>query len=144
MVNDSFKVRLANWETEQSKLKVIRYQVFVVEQRVPEELEWDGIDPQCKHVIAEQMAVDLPIGTGRLLPDGHIGRMAVLQEWRGKGVGKALMVTLMELASNQGLTEVLLNAQVHAIEFYRQFGFSIYGESYLDAGIPHIAMKRPL
>ena len=105
-----FTVRAAAWPRDMASLRAIRIAVFVVEQNVPEELEWDGIDPECLHALAEDRT-GTPIGCGRLLPDGHIGRMAVLSDWRGAGVGAALLNFLIELARARGDREVILNAQ---------------------------------
>lgn len=78
-----------------------------------------------------------PIGCGRLLPEGKIGRMAVLPEWRNRGIGRAMLQTLLAAAREQGMTEVALSAQVSAIPFYEKAGFSVCSDVYLDAGIPH-------
>lgn len=103
----------------------------------------DEHDAQCVHAIA--YAEDgRALGTGRLLPDAHIGRLAVLKEWRGKGVGAALLAALMAAARRRGDAEVVLSAQTHALEFYRRHGFDAEGEIYEEAGIPHQAMRRSL
>ena len=139
----AFKVRLAVWERDQAVLKRIRLRVFVIEQGVPEALEWDGIDPDCRHAIAEDDKLQA-IGCGRLLPDGHIGRMAVLRQWRGLGVGAALLQSLVALARELGHERVLLNAQVHALPFYRRHGFTAVGPPFMDAGIAHQSMERSI
>ncbi len=123
-------------------LRTIRETVFVDEQGVPLELEWDGLDGGAVHVLAESAAGE-PIGTARLLPDGHIGRMAVLRPWRGQGIGSALLRRLMEIAGGRGLPQVHLCAQVHAIGFYERLGFSAEGPEFLDAGIAHRHMTGP-
>jgi predicted GNAT family N-acyltransferase len=138
-----FTVRAASWPQDMASLRAIRVAVFVVEQNVPEELEWDGIDPECLHALAEDRT-GTPIGCGRLLPDGHIGRMAVLSDWRGAGVGAALLDFLIELARARGDREVILNAQTHAVPFYARFGFAPEGDPFEEAGIPHRAMRRAL
>ena len=138
-----FAVRSADWSRDQHSLKAIRYAVFCVEQGVPEALEWDGSDGECVHAIAEDPAGQ-PVGCGRLLPDGHIGRMAVLAAWRGKGVGNALLVHLVALARSRGDAKAMLNAQTHALPFYARHGFVAVGESFEEAGIPHLAMERSL
>lgn len=138
-----FTVRVADWQRDLKRLRAIRVAVFVVEQNVPEELEWDSIDPACVHVLAEDRT-GTPIGCGRLLPDGHIGRMAVLSDWRGAGVGAALLTCLIDLARARGDREVLLNAQTHAVPFYARFGFAPEGEEFDEAGIPHQEMRRSL
>jgi len=142
-VTGTFRVRLADWTHDESKLRAIRYQVFVVEQQVPEDLEWDGIDAGCRHALAEDSRGNA-IGCGRLLPDGHIGRMAVLRPWRGQGVGAALLERLVELARDDGHRRVVLNAQTHALPFYARQGFASCGAEFEEAGIPHLAMERRL
>lgn len=139
----TFAVRIAQWEADAAALRAIRHAVFVLEQHVPEALEWDGIDGQCVHTIAED-ASGQPIGCGRLLPDGHIGRMAVLGAWRGRGVGAALLARLVEVAQQRGDAKLMLNAQLHALAFYARFGFSPVGEAFDEAGIAHLAMERTL
>ncbi len=138
-----FRIRAAVWPADAPLLRAVRKAVFVVEQRVPEELEWDGIDAECEHALADD-AGGMPIGCARLLPDGHIGRMAVLAPWRGRGVGAALLDHMVERARARGDTRVLLNAQVHAIPFYARHGFAAFGEEFDDAGIAHRAMERLL
>ena len=138
-----YSVRLADWASDEHSLREIRRLVFMVEQGVTEELEWDGIDHECRHALAED-AEGRPIGCARLLPDGHIGRVAVLAQWRGQGVGDALLERMIALARELGYTRVVLNAQTHALAFYARHGFVAYGPEYDDAGIPHRAMQRPL
>ena len=133
-------VRTAEWSVDRSALRAVREQVFVREQAVPIELEWDEFDPLCQHVVAE--AAGRAIGTGRLLPDGHIGRMAVLEAWRGQGVGSALLEALMEIARNRGIRRVRLNAQSRALAFYQRHGFVAEGEEFIEAGIAHRSMWR--
>ncbi len=135
-------VRQADWATDASALRRVREQVFVREQRVPAELEWDGLDPQCDHVVAEMGGE--AIGTGRLLPDGHIGRMAVIKAARGQGIGSALLSCLIDLAMVRGFRSIELNAQTHALPFYRRFGFVPEGDEFIEAGIPHRRMRRDL
>lgn len=117
--------------------------MFVVEQRVPEELEWDELDERAYHVLATSEAGDA-VGTGRLNLDGRIGRMAVLREWRGRGVGSAILQALLALAAKEGCTSVRLHAQVQALEFYRRFGFRATGPQFDEAGIPHRTMELRL
>ena len=114
----------------------VRRLVFVEEQHVPEVLEWDGLDRDCAHVLA-QTSTGEAIGTGRLLADGHIGRMAVVSEWRRRGVGSALLRELMAMAREAGFGEARLNAQTHALPFYLRHGFVVEGPEFADAGIPH-------
>jgi predicted GNAT family N-acyltransferase len=134
-----WKLRIADWQDDGPALRAVREAVFVREQHVPSELEWDEFDANCIHVLATD-AAGSAIGTSRLLADGMIGRMAVLKAWRGRGVGKALLLHLLEEARKQHLPHVALHAQLHASEFYRIFGFEIRGEEFLEAGIPHISM----
>jgi len=141
--DDVFTVRTVRWQDEAAKLKAVRYEVFVQEQGVPLELELDAIDPDCVHALAED-ADGAAVGCGRLLPDAHIGRMAVLAAWRGRGVGAALLAHLVDLARAKGYPRVALSAQTHAMAFYSRFGFTAHGEVYDDAGIPHQAMERTL
>ena len=136
------RIELADWKAAQKEAQRIRFAVFVEEQGVPLELEMDENDARCVHALAfeEKTAV----GTGRLLPDGHIGRMAVMKAWRGRGVGAALLRKLVEAARARGDREVMLSAQVHALGFYRAHGFSPEGNVYEDAGIAHQAMRLSL
>lgn len=139
----SFTIRLVNWHASRDPLHAVRRAVFIEEQQVPEEEEWDAIDERCCHVLAISAAGE-PIGTGRLLPDGHIGRMAVLKAWRGKGVGSAMLRTLLDLAQKDGFQMVRLNAQTHAMGFYARHGFSVVGDEFIEAGIPHRKMQISL
>ncbi|MGD9954034.1 MAG: GNAT family N-acetyltransferase [Burkholderiales bacterium] len=138
-----FRVRLVDWREASSVLAGIRTAVFVVEQKVPADLEMDGRDADCAHALAESAAGE-PVGTGRLMPDGRIGRMAVLAAWRGRGVGAAILDALVAEAKRRGLRETYLHAQSHAKDFYARHGFVVEGEEYLEAGIPHVGMRaRP-
>ncbi|HEY1328614.1 MAG TPA: GNAT family N-acetyltransferase [Casimicrobiaceae bacterium] len=138
-----FTVRVADWRSDHAALAGIRRAVFIVEQQVPENLEWDDIDAQCLHALAHD-AHGTPIGCGRLLPDGYIGRMAVVAPWRGRGVGGALLTRLMEIARARGDARVLLNAQVQAMPFYARHGFAPQGPPFDEAGIPHQTMALAL
>lgn len=135
-------VRTADWSVDREILKAVREEVFIREQGVPANMEWDELDAQSRHVVA--MADGLAIGTGRLLPDGHIGRMAVLREWRGQGAGSALLTSLLEIARGRSMWRVRLNAQVQALPFYLRHGFQAQGEEFAEAGIPHRRMWRDL
>lgn len=138
-----FALRTVAWAREQAKLRAVRIAVFVIEQNIPEELEWDEHDATSVHVLAED-AAGTPVGCGRLLPDGHIGRLAVLSDWRGRGVGAALLERLTDLARERGDTRVLLNAQVQAMPFYARFGYEPVGAPFEEAGIPHQTMARSI
>lgn len=136
-----FTVKPVYWNATEKTLKAIRKTVFVDEQGVPEDLEWDGLDEQAYHVMA--FAPDgQPIGTGRLLQDGHIGRVAVLKEWRGKGVGRALLDMLLVISNKMGYEEVKLHAQTRVLDFYLRKGFVAQGQEFMEAGIPHVLMTR--
>ena len=134
-----WQIRIANWSDDCQALRAVREAVFIREQRVPVELEWDGYDAHCVHMLAVDAAGNA-IGTARLLADGKIGRMAVLREWRGRGVGSGLLLQLLKEARKQRLQELALHAQVYANEFYRKFGFEIMGDEFVEAGIPHVKM----
>lgn len=138
-----YRIEECAWPEAISRARPVRTQVFVEEQGVPQALEWDELDAGSRHALALD-STGKPIGTGRLLPDGHIGRMAVLPEWRAKGVGAALLRRLMELAQATGHGHVVLNAQLRAVPFYARFGFTCEGAEFIEAGIPHIAMARNL
>ncbi|MBS3958575.1 MAG: GNAT family N-acetyltransferase [Xanthomonadaceae bacterium] len=143
MIHAEFRVEPADYGVDFADLRAVREPVFVVEQQVPIEEEWDELDPHCRHVIARD-AQDRPIGTGRLTPERKIGRMAVLPEWRGRGVGAAILLALLDEARARGWPEVSLNAQTHALPFYAAHGFEAYGEEFLEAGIPHRRMRKSL
>lgn len=132
-----------DWARGAPRLALVRRCVFVDEQRVPEALEWDAYDAVSVHWLALADAVT-PIGCARLLPDGQIGRMAVLPAWRGRGVGQALLAAALEAARARGYSSVHLSAQVHAAGFYARAGFIAVGEPYEEAGILHVAMRKAL
>jgi predicted GNAT family N-acyltransferase len=137
------RIELMDWEKAREEATRIRFAVFVEEQLVPGEIEMDEMDAQCLHALAYS-ADGEAVATGRLLPDGHIGRMAVLKEWRGQGIGGEILERLTAAARERGDAEVALSAQTHALEFYRRHGFIEEGEVYEEAGIPHQAMRRKL
>lgn len=136
-----YDIRCAHWSVLDTDAKTIRFEVFVEEQKVPAELEMDDMDAVCLHAVAYDAAGE-PIGTGRLLPDGHIGRMAVRKSGRGTGVGGALLQGLMAQARARGESLVALSAQSHAAAFYQRHGFAIEGEEFYEAGIRHINMNH--
>ena len=138
MSGKRFAVRIADWALDAKLLRAIRDEVFVREQKVPIAMEWDAFDPISAHVLAT--AGEVAIGTGRLLPDGHIGRMAVLVSWRGVGVGGAMLTALIDLARQRKLSRLELHAQEHAIGFYQRHGFAAEGEKFDEAGIAHRRM----
>ncbi|MDP1612409.1 MAG: GNAT family N-acetyltransferase [Sulfuritalea sp.] len=138
-----FDVEVGSWQDLGGQARQVRELVFVEEQRVPRELEVDEHDASSRHVVARD-ADGGAIGTGRLLPDGHIGRMAVLADWRGKGVGRALLERLLEDAAVMRMRRLALHAQTQACGFYRRFGFVEEGPEFMEAGIPHRVMVRPV
>jgi predicted GNAT family N-acyltransferase len=133
------------WSRSAAAITAIRHEVFVREQGVPIELELDGLDPDCRHLLACD-ETGTPVGTARLHSKesggsaGKIGRMAVLKAWRGMGVGRALLRHLLGLAREQGMTTVSLAAQTVAVGFYEKEGFVVTGLPFDDAGIPHRLM----
>ncbi len=139
----AFSIRLYDWNAAKKDARRIREIVFVEEQGIARELEWDEHDSRCDHALA-YAADGNAVGTGRLLPDGHIGRMAVLKAWRGKGVGGLLLQALIDQARKRGHASVRLNAQVDVIGFYRRYGFEASGPEFKEAGIRHVAMRRDL
>jgi len=143
MSDRAFQVMPIDYASGLAELRAVRETVFVQEQQVPLEEEWDALDPLCHHVIARDQDGH-PIGTGRLTPEHRIGRMAVLAAWRGQGVGDAMLLALMEQARNQGWPAVSLNAQVSAEAFYARQGFIPHGERFEEAGIQHQSMRRAL
>ena len=128
------------WEQARADASPIRFTVFCEEQGVPLEIELDQEDPVSIHAVAYEGGQ--PVATGRLLPDGHIGRMAVLKDWRGRGIGGLMLTRLIERAKQRGDREVVLSAQIHAAAFYAAHGFVAHGEEYMEAGIRHQAMRR--
>lgn len=143
MMTPEFVVRPVNWLASRDKLHAVRRTVFIEEQNVPEELEWDDADERAYHVLATS-SDGTAIGTGRLKLDCHIGRMAVVKEWRGRGVGAAILQALITLAEKEGCELVRLHAQTHAMEFYSKYGFTALGGEFDEAGIAHCAMELKL
>lgn len=137
-------IREADWldAQDQAALKMIRRQVFIEEQGVPESLEWDEFDASSSHFLAQH--AEEPIGCARLLPSGYVGRMAVLPDWRLRGVARALLQACETRAQNTGIEALRLSAQTHAIPFYEKAGYRIISAPYLDAGILHQDMIKPL
>jgi len=137
------KIEIMSWEQAQPVAGPIRFAIFVGEQNVPSGIELDDLDAQCVHAVAFDDA-GKAIGTGRLLPDGQIGRMAVVKDWRRQGVGDAILEALIEEARKRGHAEVLVAAQPQAAEFYRNHGFVADGKVYTEAGILHEKMRKKL
>jgi len=135
-----YTLKAGDWNDLAADASLIRFEVFVQEQQVPPEEELDEIDKLSYHAVVynEQQ---VPVATGRLLPDGHIGRMAVRKIARGTGIGGIVLAHLIDTARTQGYKEVVLSAQTHAIGFYEKYGFHAEGDIYLDAGIEHRLMR---
>ncbi len=138
-----YTIRIAPWAEIGAAARAIRETVFIIEQKIPQALEWDGIDADCVTALALDQS-GVPVGTGRLLPDGRIGRMAVLAEARGTGAGRALLEELMAEARRRGFTRTALSAQTSAKAFYEKSGFAADGAEYMEDGILHIMMRRTL
>ncbi len=145
----NLSVKITNWQHHKTQLKEIRETVFIQEQNVPVELEWDGLDEKACHVLAEVLLINkkqdkkLAIGTARIIinnKQAHIGRMAVLSEWRGQGIGSKILKCCIDECKKKHVDKVVLNAQVYVTEFYQKMGFEMTSDEFLDAGIPHKQM----
>ncbi|MBB6121420.1 GNAT family N-acetyltransferase [Nocardiopsis algeriensis] len=140
------EIRLARGDRDRAAVFVIRGAVFVAEQQVPVEEEWDARDTEADHFLA--LTDGVPAGTVRLVDlgggTGLLGRLAVLPAGRGSGTGAALVRAVEEHARERGMKEVELHAQTHALGFYERLGYTAHGEEFLDAGIPHRHMVREL
>ena len=143
----TFDVRVGRWGELGEAARAIRTEVFVGEQRIPAELEWDAADADALHALVSNH-LGMPLATGRLMSAepgvGKIGRMAVRQAVRGSGIGEAMLASLLDAARGRGDREVRLNAQRSAEGFYRRAGFAAHGAPFEEAGIPHIEMRRAL
>ena len=134
-----FMIRTGSWDELQNDAKLIREQVFIQEQQIAVEDEWDAEDAIALHfVVLDQHQ---PIATARLLNNNSVGRVAVLKEYRGKGIGRLLMLEIIQQAKHQQREFLKLSSQVHAIAFYQSLGFNVQGDEYLDCGIPHVDMR---
>tara|TARA_B110000003_G_scaffold275423_1_gene318000 strand:- start:620 stop:1039 length:420 start_codon:yes stop_codon:yes gene_type:complete len=134
--------KICDYKDNEKDICKIRFEVFVDEQNVPDDLEIDGLDDEAKHVLAY---IDgKPIGTGRILSDGHIGRVAVLKKYRGLGIGNSIMKVLIKWAQQNKFEKLWLSSQWHAHSFYLGLGFVCEGDIYEEAGIDHIKMFRRL
>lgn len=138
-----FTVSLIGWHDGQPLLKSIREAVFLREQGLAETSEWDGLDPGCRHALALSFQGDA-IGCGRMLPDGHIGHIAVLPQWRQQKVGTAIMEALLDYARAQAYPQVSVDVQSRYVPFYRSLGFVAQGEAFMAAGQQHIRMSLKL
>ncbi len=146
-MNDLLSIELLDWAQARVLAQPIRTVVFVDEQRVPAEMEWDEWDDRSVHAVAR--SADRLVGTGRLLPlqgDGtiRIGRMAVLKEFRRHGAGAAILQALLTRARGLGAREAVLHAQTYVTGFYRRHGFRERGDLFFEAGIAHVEMTLTL
>ena len=132
-----------DWDSLRDHAQSLRVEVFVVEQGVPVELEWDEADEVSTHAVAYDEAGQV-VATGRLLPDGHIGRMAVRKSARGQGIGSEVLAALLQEAKHRQFHVLVLHAQTHAADFYTKHGFQIDGDEFVEAGIPHRRMTLKL
>ena len=139
----SFRIITGDWESVREDAQRVRIEVFVIEQNIPIELELDEGDEVSTHAIAYDEEGQ-PVATGRLLPDGHIGRMAVIKPLRGCGLGREVLQALLQQAREEGHKDLLLHAQTHALAFYEKQGFITEGEEFLEADIPHRLMRLTL
>jgi len=139
---DRVALRCGDWAALGEAAALVRTEVFIVEQAIAPALEWDDDDAASLHCVAFEG--DRPVACGRLLPDGRIGRMAVLKPWRGRGLGGAILERLVEAARSRGDAVATLSAQCHAEGFYRAHGFAPDGAVFDDAGIAHLPMRRAL
>lgn len=137
--NPSLQVRRARWPDDEPILQELRSIVFIAGQGVPVDIEWDGKDSAALHAIAE---VDgAPVGCGRILDEGRIGRLAVLEAYRGQGIGAAVLAELLAIAADRGLPSVYLHAQTDAVAFYERAGFVAHGDPFMEANIQHLEMS---
>lgn len=140
---DDLEVTLGKWEKDSAAIRSVRNTVFTVEQGISESLDFDGRDGECVHVLARLGDGEI-VGTARMLPDGHVGRIAVHEPWRGKGVGTRMVEYLTKVARDRGFPEIYLHSQARAAEFYTRLGFETRGETFMEAGIEHVLMVRTL
>lgn len=132
-------IRAGSWDELQDDAKLIRVQVFILEQQIAVEDEWDEQDAISQHFVIYDHTQ--PVATARLLQNNSVGRVAVLKSHRGLGIGKVLMLYIIEQAKQQQRADLKLSSQVHAMPFYASLGFSVEGDEYLDCGIPHRDMR---
>lgn len=140
MLQKKFTIEHVSWLTHQLELMQVRSQVFILEQRVPIALECDGLDESAQHLLGLD-SQGVAIGCARLLGGGSVGRMAVIESWRGQGVGTALLETAICFYQQQGVPTITLAAQLHAVTFYEKAGFMVCSAPYLDANILHVNMR---
>lgn len=142
--HSDFRIVTAELDAHFDAIRAVRIAVFVEEQAIPSELEFDRLDAHCIHVLA--LDGETPVATGRLGPgqNGRIGRVAVLKSHRRRGVGTAIMKALEDHAARQGIKKTWFHAQVAAVPFYESLGYQVAGEVFEEAGIPHVSMEKPI
>ena len=136
------KIQSGDWNELKQDAQLIRRSVFIQEQNIPEDEEWDDQDPISLHFVVYDQ--NQAIGTARLLQNNSIGRVAVLKQYRGEGIGLLLMKQIIQVAEQQKREYLKLSAQAYATGFYENLGFIVEGDEYLDCGIPHIDMNMSL
>lgn len=134
------QVQQLSWQQGKTALQHIRRCVFIEEQHVPVELEWDDEDLDAAHFLLTQEDGQA-LACARLLASGQIGRMAVLAPYRAQGLGRQLLTFVIDWATQHGYPPLFLHAQNHAITFYESMGFVVEGDEFIDAGIPHHTMN---
>ena len=138
----NIQISKVTWREAESHLRAVRTPVFIVEQFVAPEFEWDELDASAVHLLA--MLENQPIACLRIIDFNKIGRMAVLKEWRGMGLGAALLLEAVKICQAHGSKQIYLSAQTHAIGFYQGCGFKVTSEVYQDVHIPHVDMQLEL
>lgn len=136
-------IRILHWDDARAYAEAIRRAVFIEEQCVPENMEWDGLDDSAVHALAFDNQ-QLPLGYARLLLSRQLGRMAVLPQFRGMGIGSALLSTLEDEARHKQYDYIFLHAQIQALPFYEKQGYTPQGKPFDEAGIPHMLMIKTL
>ena len=138
-----YQIEIGDWQQLQAAARAVRYAVFVEEQNIPVELEWDDLDEVAVHVVIFDAQLT-PVATGRLLPDAHIGRLAVMPEYRQFGLGAKVLSLLVDKGRELAFPELVLHAQTSAQGFYQRYGFESFGQCFIEAGIEHQSMKLVL
>jgi predicted GNAT family N-acyltransferase len=143
-MNQSFTIEQVTWDSpKQALLKAVREEVFIIEQHVPLYIEWDEYDQEAIHLLALDKTGQA-IGCARILKKGRVGRMAVRRDWRGKGLGQALLDEAIKICQSLGMQTIAISSQTHAIKFYEKAGFTVTSEAYIDANIWHVDMQRTI
>lgn len=136
------KIKRVTWQNAENELRAVRTPVFIEEQFVTHEFEWDEIDADAVHLLAK--FENQPIACLRIIDFQKIGRMAVLKHWRGMGLGTTLLLAAIKICKKHGSKYIYLSAQTHAIDFYKKAGFKQISDEYCDVDIPHVDMQLDL